>query len=91
MNFEEIIKSKDILISDEGRELCAKVVEQAKEYTRSVMEQTRVRLTKQKKPTKLLEDDPEQFFEAVRKRVTVIFADMELMKEKGAEKESEKR
>lgn len=79
------------MISEEGRNLCAQVVEQAKEYVRSKMETSRVQLLKKRKSSKLLEDDPEHFFEAVKTRVTMIFADMELMKEQAAKREATRK
>lgn len=89
--FDRVLKSKKILTEEETRDLCAKVVEQAKEFVTSAMETRRMALIKQKKPSKLLEDDPVQYYETVRMRVSVIFADMEFLKEEKSKREARDR
>ncbi|MES1903881.1 MAG: DnaJ (Hsp40), subfamily C, member 8 [Paramarteilia canceri] len=88
--FDVIKKSASILKTDDGRNHCAEVIEQAKDEIKSMMEKERAILRKQRKPSRLLEDNEDRFFDAVKKRVTVLFADMARLKEEGMKKESKK-
>ena len=85
----DVLRCKKLLTIKDGRDHCAKVVKQAQTFVRSLMETQHAINLKAGKSTKLLEDSPEEFEIAVRKRVSVIFADMELHKEQALDKERE--
>ncbi|MEN2500075.1 MAG: DnaJ (Hsp40), subfamily C, member 8, variant 2 [Marteilia pararefringens] len=88
--YQAITKAKDFLLAEGNKGLCISIVEQAKDFVTNSMENKRLLLRKQGLKTKLLEDDRNQYFEAVKKRVSVIFADMELMKEVACKKERDR-
>ena len=89
--YKEIEKSRAVLTSTEGREACTQVIEEANTFITSLMKKNRSALKKQGLKPVLLEDDPEEFKKAMRKRVTVVFADMELMKDKEEQKKTDEK
>jgi len=89
--FDELVKAYKVLENEDGRQKCLEVVEEAEAIVAHRMEERRKALKKEKKDTRLDEDDPEKLKRSVYVQTMKLFADLERKRRQRDQRDAEQR
>jgi len=89
--FDELAKAYKVLENEDGRQKCLEIVEEAEAIVAHRMEERRKALRKERKDTRLDEDDPEKRRRSVYVQTMKLFADLERKRRQRDQRETEQR